>query len=134
MSLSAPRLHAPVLPQKEQLDLVMPRLRIVIAVARQRMALAAAAAPITTSVSIPLTTVSLRTNFDAMIHITYPWRQGPAVELMVDSGNASLIVPSFDDIARFPNASRAYKVLARNVVEPWGCPANVLQGPRCRFR
>lgn len=128
MSLSAPRLHAPVLASKAQLDLVAPRLAT-IAVARQRMALAVAPVPITTSVSIPLTTVSLQTNFDAMIHITYPWRQGPAVELMVDSGNASLIVPSFDDIAHLPNASRAYKVLARNVVEPWGCPANILQGP-----
>jgi hypothetical protein len=127
MSLSAPRLHAPVL-ALGQYDLVAPQLAT-IATMRLRMGLAAAPAPITTSVSIPLTTVSLQTNFDAMIHITYPWKQGAAVELMVDSGNASLIVPSFDDIAHLPNAAHAYRVLARGVTEPWGCPANIVQGP-----
>ena len=127
MTFSRPALHAPVLAEG-QLDLIRPRLNT-IAVARMQLALAVAPAPITTSVSIPLTTVSLQTNFDAMIHITYPWKQGSAVELMVDSGNASLIVPSYSDIARLPNFANAYRVLAQNVSEPWGCPANILQGP-----
>lgn len=128
MSFSPPTLHPPVLALTEHLDLVSPRLAS-IAVARQRSALAMALAPPTTSVTIPLTTVSLASNFDAMIHITYPGRSGPAVELMVDSGNSSLIVPGYADIARLPTFGHAYRVLARDVSEPWGCPANILQGP-----
>jgi hypothetical protein len=82
------------------------------------------------SIDIPLTTVSLQNNFDASIDITYRGAPGGfVVPLLVDSGNSSLIVPKFADIAALPNFSRDYAIVAHNVKEPWECPAHILRGP-----
>jgi len=48
--------------------------------------------------------------------------------LIVDSGNTSLIVPRWEDIAAIANYQSRYQVLGQ-VTEPWGCPANVVKGP-----
>jgi hypothetical protein len=127
---SAPTLHAPVLTLPEHKDLVADKLASIAIARRPR----AAAPPVVitpgASVNIPLTTVSLQNNFDALINITYRGSQaGFAVSLLVDSGNSSLIVPKYADIAALPNFSRDYTVLAHNVREPWQCPANILRGP-----
>jgi hypothetical protein len=129
MNRSPPALHSPIVTPQEYKSLVAPRLSS-IAAARQRSAAAIPRAPApTASVNIPLTTVSLQGNFDAMIHITYPGSNGPAVELLVDSGNSSLIVPRYEDISGLPNFERDYTVLAQDVRKPWQCPANILNGP-----
>ena len=48
---------------------------------------------------------------------------------MVNSGNDSLIVPYFSDIAMLPGFSKNYQVLEYDIQEPWGCPACKLRGP-----
>jgi hypothetical protein len=101
-----------------------------IADGRMRDALSGAILPATApSIIIPLTTVSLQSNFDAKIHVTYPGSREAAAELTVDSGNTSLIVPSYAAIAKLENFTSAYQVLATGLSEPWGCPANILRGP-----
>jgi len=79
---------------------------------------------------IPLTTVSLQSNFDAYINIRY--RGAPSdssVQLLVDTGNFSLIVPEYAAIAALPNFRKDYTVVAHHVTEPWGCPAHIVRGP-----
>jgi hypothetical protein len=87
------------------------------------------AAPSTDSLEIPLTTVSLNSNFDAYIDV---WFKGaPAtspVQLLLDSGNSMLVVPRWEDIEALPNGSRDYKVLGTGNA-PWNCPAKIVRGP-----
>jgi hypothetical protein len=71
--------------------------------------------------SIPLTTVSMSGTFDAYISIQF---DQISVTLIVDSGNTTLIIPHWEDIENLPG----YTVLG-TATEPWGCPANVVQGP-----
>jgi hypothetical protein len=88
-----------------------------------------AAAPALDTLKIPLTTVSLNSNFDAYINIWYRGADAAsAVPLMVDSGNSMLIVPRWEAIAALPNWKANYQVLGTSP-EPWGCPANVVLGP-----
>ncbi|HEY2068117.1 MAG TPA: hypothetical protein VGG48_01070 [Rhizomicrobium sp.] len=78
----------------------------------------------TDSVSIPLTTASLYSDFDAYIDVGF---QGTATyeTMIVDSGNNSLIVPRFEDIENLAG----YTIVQKDVREPWGCKANLVRGP-----
>jgi hypothetical protein len=78
---------------------------------------------------ISLTTVSLDSNFDASIDISFEGADaGSTTSLLLDSGNSVLIVPRWEDIAALPNAGTDYRILGTGP-EPWGCPANIVQGP-----
>jgi len=74
-----------------------------------------------------LSTVSLNSNFDAYLSIGFPGF-GSSVELLVDSGNSTLIVPRWEDIQTIPGYEAKYQILGQ-ATEPWGCPANVVKGP-----
>ncbi len=91
----------------------------------------AATAP--TSYAFTITTVSMNHNFDAFIQVgfkgaNYANDDASPPHLIVDSGNTSLIVPHWEDIAAIPNYEATYQVLGQ-AIEPWGCPANVVKGP-----
>jgi hypothetical protein len=129
MHYSSPSLHAPILKTPAHKDLLGAKLT---SMAEQRLSAPLADVPATTeTVDIPLTTVSLASNFDAYISIRYGGAPaGATVELLVDSGNFSLIVPDYGSIAALPNFKTDYVILAdENVTEPWGCPAVILRGP-----
>jgi hypothetical protein len=94
---------------------------------------AAADAPIIqakpVSHAFPITTVSTNYNFDAYILVGFKGGDSSqAPHLIVDSGNTSLIVPRWEDIAAIPGNQANYRVLGQ-ATEPWGCPANVVNGP-----
>src|SRR5207248_2068311 len=81
------------------------------------------------SISIQLTTVSLNTNFDAYINVSFKGAQtDQAVPLLLDSGNSVLIVPKWEDIEALPNSGSDYRILGTGQ-EPWGCPAKIVRGP-----
>ena len=88
---------------------------------QEMMAAPVAAAPM----KIPLTTVSLNSNFDAYVNVLFNTTNVP---LLLDSGNSVLIVPRFEDIQAIPNWQQSYQVLGSSP-EPWGCPANIVRGP-----
>ena len=91
---------------------------------RRVIASAAGAAPADNLV-IPLTTVSLNSNFDAYINIQFRGQvAGSMTTLLVDSGNSVLIVPDWEDLKDLPG----YTVLGE-AKEPWGSPAKVVRGP-----
>jgi hypothetical protein len=76
-----------------------------------------------------LTTVSLNSTFDAYINASFPGAPaGFSVQLLVDSGNSTLIVPRWEDIQAIPGYQNNYQVLGQGK-EPWGCPANIVKGP-----
>jgi hypothetical protein len=128
MYYSKPSLHAPVLESIEHKNRVTAAFAM-----RASKALAAAAPRIAVapaSVNIALTTVSMSANFDAYVDILFKGSSPRSpTSLLVDSGNASLIVPSIEEIQSLQNFSTDYAVLAQDVQEPWGCPADILQGP-----
>jgi hypothetical protein len=77
------------------------------------------------SVAIPLTTVSEQGSFDAWIDVQFPIPSGTVTaSLLVDSGSSTMIVPNGEDLVGVPG----YTILGK-ATEPWGCPANVVQGP-----
>ncbi|HEX4499402.1 MAG TPA: hypothetical protein VIE43_27260 [Thermoanaerobaculia bacterium] len=77
------------------------------------------------SVAIPLTTVSEQGSFDAWIGVQFPTPGGGVTaSLLVDSGSSTMIVPNGEDLVGVPG----YTILG-TAHEPWGCPANVVQGP-----
>jgi hypothetical protein len=79
--------------------------------------------------TFPITTVSMNYNFDAYIRVGFKGaHKSTAPHLIVDSGNTSLIVPHWEDIAAIANYEAHYQVLGQ-LTEPWGCPANVVKGP-----
>jgi hypothetical protein len=89
------------------------------------------AAP-TAGMEIPLTTVTYQAstaslgNFDSQIDILFEGAPAnSSVQLMLDSGNTTLIVPRFEDLSRLAG----YTILAQNATEPWGCPAHIVRGP-----
>lgn len=85
------------------------------------------------SYSFPVSTISLNYNFDAYLNLGFVGADPKnATTVLVDSGNTSLIVPRWEDIATLPNHQDHYKVLGQ-AVEPWGCPANVVRGPMQLF-
>ncbi len=82
-------------------------------------------APLDDSITIDLTTVSMAGTFDAYIFIQFDGDpSGNLTTLLVDSGNSVLIVPHWEQIQNLPG----YTVLGTGT-EPWGCPANIVQGP-----
>src|SRR5262249_30052886 len=131
MHFSGPSLHAPPAFTPSHKATLLDK---VPAIAAERFFLAqqaVVAAPTGNSFEIPLTTVSLNVNFDAFIGIRF--KGAPAGQtvgpLIVDSGNSSLIVPKYEDLAALPNFRTDYQVLADNVIEPWRCPAKIIRGP-----
>lgn len=75
---------------------------------------------------IPLTTVSLNSNFDAYINIQFRGHaSGSMTSLIVDSGNSMLIVPYWEEI----EGLSGYTILVEETREPWGNPAKIVQGP-----
>jgi hypothetical protein len=122
---SKPSLHSPVVVWPEHKAAVE---RARVALMREEKPKALAQPPVD-SFEIPLTTVSLNSNFDAYIDIAFKGApSGSTVTLLVDSGNSVLIVPRWEDLQALPNGSQNYQVLGQSS-EPWGCPANVVRGP-----
>jgi hypothetical protein len=81
------------------------------------------------SVDLFITTVSLGCSFDAYLHASFEGSpQGAEISLLLDSGNTVLVVPRWEDIESIPDWSQSYKILGQ-AEEPWGCPANVVEGP-----
>jgi hypothetical protein len=103
------------------------------AIGQQRFSAAKAiplAAP-SAGMEIPLTTVTYQAstaslgNFDSQIDVLFDGAPANAsVQLMLDSGNSTLIVPRFEDLSGLAG----YSVLAQNATEPWGCPAHIVRG------
>jgi hypothetical protein len=128
VNFSKPSLHAPVL------ELAPHRASVAAELASVRAELVARAQKLTVppidTVDIPLTTVSLNSNFDAYVNVRFRG-QPPAclTSLLVDSGNSTLIVPYYDQIASLETFSSDYQILAEAIQEPWGCPAKLLRGP-----
>jgi hypothetical protein len=87
-----------------------------------------------TSRAFPITTVSTNHSFDAYITVGFKDARfkgadpSHATQLIVDSGNTSLIVPRWEDLAAIPGYEANYQVMGQ-ATEPWGCPANVVKGP-----
>jgi hypothetical protein len=80
-----------------------------------------------TAIGIQLTTVTAAGLFDSYIDVLSPLPHGLRViqpSLLVDSGNATLIVPYGEALTE----ANGYQVLG-TTTEPWGCPANVVKGP-----
>lgn len=96
---------------------------------------AAKAIPLATpspGLEIPLTTVTYQSspgslgNFDSQIDILFDGAPAnSSTELILDSGNSTLIVPRFEDLSGLAG----YTVLVQNSTEPWGCPAHIVRGP-----
>jgi hypothetical protein len=75
--------------------------------------------------SVILTAVTMQGNFDAYINIQFQGADpNTEIQILVDTGNSMLIVPFWETIQNLPG----YTVLGQ-ANEPWGCPANVVQGP-----
>ena len=123
MHFSPHSLHGSIVTHDHHKEAVRSQVQAIAAQQQARRELAPAAAP-PDSVSIPLTTVSLNSNFDAWINITFPGGSDTPTQLLVDSGNSMLIVPRYEDIEGLPG----YTVLG-SANEPWGSPANVVKGP-----
>ncbi|HET6324325.1 MAG TPA: hypothetical protein VFG04_06465, partial [Planctomycetaceae bacterium] len=131
----APRLHPPVIQSPEHHALVRKQLQ---AITEQRLqaAVRGNAAPRAASIEIPLTTVSLCSNFSANIDIAFQQKSGqfsPPTGLEVDSGTSTLIVPSWEAITKIPGYQAYYTDLLGpgnpDIREPFGCQARVVQGP-----
>jgi hypothetical protein len=129
MHYSKPSLHHPVLKSQAHKELLRDTLSSI--AERRRRAVAAPKIPPTVgSVDIPLTTVSLESNFDAHMDIRYRGSAADvSIPLLIDSGNSSLIVPDFTELKALPNFNKDYAILADDVTEPWGCPARIVRGP-----
>jgi hypothetical protein len=124
MYLSPHSLHPVVSRLAADSNAIVAGLQTVLEKQRESMPQAAASGVANVAV-IPLTTVSLSSNFDAYVNIQFRG-QGPGsmTSLLVDSGNSLLIVPSWEEIQNLPG----YAVLGE-AQEPWGSPAKVVRGP-----
>jgi hypothetical protein len=131
MDFSKPALHPALDIGSEQMAAVDAQFSSIAQARRSATRATAADVSGTNKLVIPLTTVSLNTNFDAFIDIFFAGSPPDySLPLLLDSGNSTLIVPSWEDIAALPNSANNYKVLG-TATEPWGCPANVVLGPIC---
>ncbi|MBV8211765.1 MAG: hypothetical protein JOZ08_00910 [Verrucomicrobia bacterium] len=129
MRFSAHSLHSPVIVLPEQQATVGARVASILADQRRIIEQALVQPAMGDSIQIPLTTVSLDSNFDAYVNIGFRGgRNRPSTTLLVDSGNSTLIVPSWDDIAALPNSAKNYTVLG-TAKEPWESKANIVRGP-----
>ena len=74
-------------------------------------------------------TTSDPVGFDSYIYLGFAgWNTDRFISALVDSGNTTLIVPYWEEIAAIPDSQSLYTVLG-TAPEPWGCPANVVRGP-----
>src|ERR1700687_753234 len=109
MHFSAPSLHPRVFVSTDHKTAMEKEFSLRLRPLR-RFALAVETTPAGTE--IPVTTVSLNSNFDSYIDV---WFKGApaasAVKLLVDTGNTTLVVPDWKDIEAFPNWSSDYAVL-----------------------
>jgi hypothetical protein len=81
-------------------------------------------------IQIPLSTISRVKTFDALIGLRFGAApHSISVPLTMDTGNDTLIVPSFDSIKALPNFDADYRILSESIKEPFGLPAKLLQGP-----
>jgi hypothetical protein len=121
---SAPTLHPNVIANNEQRELARSRIEALVS---RRPKPGGKRVDDGMPVVIRLTTVSAVANFDSYIQVQCPLPHGLRViqpNLLVDSGNATLIVPYGEALTE----ANGYQVLGATT-EPWGCPANVVQGP-----
>jgi hypothetical protein len=126
MFFSAHSLHHSVISESEHKTVITERFASIISERSQVRPMAASSPEV---IQIPLTTVSLNSFFDAYINVLFTGAdQNSPVPMIVDSGNSTLIVPSWDAIAALPNSTENYTVLGTGT-EPWGAPANIVQGP-----
>ena len=144
MNIHGPTLHAFVLRTAAHQAAAATKLKVIMDARTKALAQEPQAPSAAPSITIPLTTVSLENNFDALIKIKFAgapdaptaclWPDvgaegNPSPCLIVDSGNSTLIVPDFDCIKKLPGSDQNYKLLAKDITEPFGCPAVVLRGP-----
>lgn len=124
MNFSPPTLHPTLIENDEQRSLIQQEMQNRAALRAPEVAVLAAAGEME-MVTIPLTTVSEQGGFDAWIDVRFPTPGAPVTaSLLVDSGNSMMIVPNGEALAGVPG----YTILG-TATEPWGCPANVVQGP-----
>jgi hypothetical protein len=122
MNFSPPTLHPSFVQNEAQRSFVRQQMHIHAALRAEATGLQVAADE---GVAIPLTTVSEQGNFDAWIGVQFPTPGGGVTAtLLVDSGSSTMIVPNGEDLVGVPG----YTILG-TAKEPWGCPANVVQGP-----
>jgi hypothetical protein len=123
MFFSPPTLHPPLITTDQDRDFVRSKIAALTAGRPKRAAGRIAAG---TSFSIPLTTVSKLGNFDSLIDVQFSYQGGNPITatLLADSGNSNMIIPNGEDLVGVPG----YTILG-TAREPWGCPANVVQGP-----
>lgn len=124
MSFSPPTLHPNVIATDERRDLARGRIEALVS---RRPAPGDKQVDDGTPVAIRLTTVSAAGLFDSYIQVRCPLPRALRVvqpDLLVDSGNATLIVPYGEQLTE----ANGYKLLG-TTTEPWGAPANVVQGP-----
>ena len=124
------RIHAPTLKSEQSRLLVRDELkRRAAAVPASDSTRRLRHGPLPPTLSIGMTGVREDGSFDAYIHVSLQGAAaGSACPLLLDSGNSVLVYPRFEDIQALPNYAADYKVLGTGA-EPWGCPANVVQGP-----
>ena len=81
-----------------------------------------------TSITISLPKITRETNYGCMMDVGY---KGTAqrTSCALDTGNYYLIMPRWEDLKALSNFKSDYKVLYKDVQEPWRCPANIVKGP-----
>ena len=124
MSFSPPALHPNVIATDEQRDLARSRIEALVS---RRPEAGGKRVDDGTPVAIRLTTVSTGGGFDSYIQLRCPLPRALRVvqpDLLVDSGNATLIVPYGEQLTE----ANGYKLLG-TTTEPRGAPAKVVQGP-----
>ena len=124
------QIHAPTLKSERSRLLIRDELkRLAAAVPASASARRLKQGSLPPTLSIGMTGVREDGSFDAYIHVSLQGAAaGSACPLLLDSGNSVLVYPRFEDIQALPNFATDYKVLGAGS-EPWGCPANVVQGP-----
>jgi hypothetical protein len=126
MYFSAPSLHPGIRLSPDHLPAIKQGLAGISGLQRTKPA---TSLPFPDTIGIPVTTVSLNTNFDAYINVGFVGASSRSTtQLLVDSGNSMLIVPRWEDIENIANWRNNYQTLGTSP-EPWGCPANIVRGP-----
>ncbi|TAJ38028.1 MAG: hypothetical protein EPO55_16990 [Reyranella sp.] len=124
MSFSPPTLHPNVIATDEQRDLARSRIEALVS---RRPESGGKRVDDGMPIAIRLTTVSTDGGFDSYIQLRCPLPRALRVvqpDLLVDSGNATLIVPYGEQLTE----ANGYQLLG-TTTEPWGAPAKVVQGP-----
>jgi hypothetical protein len=126
---SPPRLHSAILTEPDHISLVQSELAKIGKAKHERWLSLQVPLIAPAQITIPLTAVTMNGNFDSYIYVNYKGRTALPYYPVVDSGNPTLILPSFADLQALPNFAADYQVLVPNAVEPWGCPAAIVNGP-----